>query len=230
MSGSQPGRREQGVDGLPVRAIPERVDHRHKLPVRRRSARDLVLAGLAMRGHEQLAVRERSARPFGTSRFCSCLKRCPPASPGKAPVPPWRSSRLNCGAVREHELACAQPLVYPAVGPPKEGGRLPLRVGRLNPVCGDECGGLGCHSRNLLRGLAFGGTRELRTTYTHSGGNQTGSQSKNTCLKHLVPMREGIQAPGGSGTQGCELRFCLTRLRRTCAVSSDKVPAGFRVT
>src|SRR5271166_6366919 len=32
--------------------------------------------------------------------------------------------------------------------------------------------------------------------------------------KGQVPGPGGIQAPGGSGAQGCELRFWLTRLRR----------------
>jgi hypothetical protein len=38
-----------------------------------------------------------------------------------------------------------------------------------------------------------------------------------------VPGPGGIQAPGGSGAQGCELRFWLTRLRRNLR---KNVPLG----
>jgi integrase len=61
----------------------------------------------------------------------------------EAPVAPRRPQRLHGGAVREHELACAQPLVQPAVGPPKEESSLPGRVCGVNPDGGDYRGGIG---------------------------------------------------------------------------------------
>ena len=36
-------------------------------------------------------------------------------------------------------------------------------------------------------------------------------------------MSADIPAPGGSGTQSCELRFCLAHLRRTCSIFGIKV-------
>jgi hypothetical protein len=56
--------------------------------------------------------------------------------------------------------------------------------------------------------VAFGGAQS-RTTYTHSRGSQQESQSSNKLTKGQVRRPGGIQAPGGLGTQGCELRFCL---------------------
>jgi len=48
--------------------------------------------------------------------------------------------------VRQSLTVITHALVQPGIRPPKQDGSLPDRVGRLNPVGGGECGGLGCHS------------------------------------------------------------------------------------
>ena len=94
-------------------------------------SRDLGLAGVAIGGHEQLAVRGLQLVHPEPAVSVTALSDVLPHRQREAPVPTCRSSRLNLGAVWKDELVSAQPLVRPAVGAPEPGCCIPGRVGRL---------------------------------------------------------------------------------------------------
>jgi hypothetical protein len=135
--------RRQGKEWRNLRLYGQELNYGTSAIARMNSARDFVLAGLAIGGYSQLAEDElqrvHREPPVSVAAECDVPER----RLAKASVPARRSQWLQDTAVRVCELASPHPLVKPRIAPAKKGSRLPGRVGGLNPECGDECRGIG---------------------------------------------------------------------------------------